>query len=433
MSLRSSALLLMGGCLMLSAVACGGNADQFPIPDAGDPDPDAGADAPEPTPDGDEPEPDGPPPPPSACPVFPTVRVTDAPGHSDQPALHWNGSNYLVVWADERAGGSDIWGTWLTADGSPMAGFGQIVIADTAQQATSPEIVPLAGGGFLVVFENCSAMTATGCTMASVESVVLGADGRPGSVAPVVISPAAAEQRRPYVAAGHGNVYVTYRDRVPASGAMPARTVARLHRLDAAGAKVDPVVTLDEASDGHYPHVATSPDRVALTYQRNKPQAEIVLALLDPALTLEREVVVRAGMESKATNPVVQWNVSRWVLAWEDERESDDEPVIYATTVTAEGATVQTPEQAYENNGNWPSIASGGLNTTLVGFYGFPGQRIFLERMEATGRLKPGQVVIDDIGRFPAVIYNPQADEYAVVYQNERIDEVKFVRFKCAD
>jgi hypothetical protein len=438
MSLRTGALFLTGAWLLLSAVGCGGNADQFPIPDAGpgDPDPDAAVNPDTDTqePDADEPDPDAEPAPPSACPVFPPVRVTNAPGHSDQPAIHWNGSNYLVVWADERSGSSDIYATWLAPDGTPMAGFGQVVIADSAQQATSPEIVPLPGGqGFIVVYENCSAMTATGCTMASVEAVVLGADGRPGSAAPVVISPAVAEQRRPYLATGHGNIYITYRDRVAASGTTPARTVARLHRLDPTGAKVDPVVTLDEGSDGHYPHVATSADRVAVTYQRNKPQAEIVLALLDPGLTMKTEAIVRAGMESKATNPVVQWNVSRWVLAWEDERESDDEPVIYTTTASADGSQVEVPEQAYEDNGNWPAIASGGRMTSLVGFYGFPGQRIFLERMEATGRLKPGQVVIDDVGRFPAVTYNDQADEYAVVYQNERIDEVKFVRFKCAD
>ena len=72
--------------------------------------------------------------------------------------------------------------------------------------------------------------------------------------------------------------------------------------------------------------------------------------------------------------------------------------------------------------------------TSLIGFYGYPGRRIFLARLEASGRLKPGQVVIDDpISAFPAVAYNDQADEYAVVYQNERLDEVMFVRFKCAD
>jgi hypothetical protein len=437
MSLRAGALLLSGIVLFAWVEGCGGNADQIPIPDGGTGgeggeggEPDAGTNL-----DADDPDPDAEPEdaPPSACPVFTPQRVTNAAGASGQPAIHWNGTNYLVVWADERGGGSDIYATWLTPTGMPMAGFGDVRIADTAQQATSPEIVPLPGGqGYLVVFENCNGTTTATCTAGSVESVVLGTDGRPNGQAPVVVSPMAAEQRRPYLAVGHGQIYVTYRDRVAASGATPARTVARLARLDSTGAQIAPVVTFDETSDGHYPHVAVSPDRVALVYQRNKPDPEIVMALLDPQLTLQREVVVRPSFDAGATNPVVQWNVQRWVLAWEDERE-DGLAGIYATVATGDGSQVDPPQRAYEENGNWPAIASGGLMTSLIGFYGFPGQRIFLARVQATGMLKPGQVVIDDVGRFPAVVYNDSADEYAVVYQNERINEVMFVRFKCAD
>ena len=106
-------------------------------------------------------------------------------------------------------------------------------------------------------------------------------------------------------------------------------------------AQVEPVVTFDNTSDGHYPHVAVSPDRVALVYQRNKPLPEIVLALLDPQLTLQREVVVRPGFDAPATNPVVQWNFQRWVLAWEDAREGDEEG-IYATVATGDGSQVET-------------------------------------------------------------------------------------------
>jgi hypothetical protein len=439
MSLRAGALLLGGVWIFFAAEGCGGNADQFPIPEAGTGgegrgDVDAGTnpdgDDPEPTPDAD-PEEDADPPPPSACPVFAPVRVSDAPRPSGQPAIHWNGTNYLVAWADERGGGSDIYAAWLTPEGRRVDGTSEIVVADTAQQATSPEIVALPGGGYLVVYENCDGVGTAICTIGSVESVVLGADGRPSGQPPVVISPMAADQRRPYVTAGHGNIYITFRDRVAAGGTRPAHTVARLARLDATGALVQPMLTFDETSDGHYPYVAVSPDRVALIYQRNKPTAEIVLVLLDPQLTVQREVVVRTGFDSDATNPVVQWNVQRWVLAWEDEREG--EAAIYATVATADGSSVGTPQRAYDENGNWPSIASGGNMTSLIGFYGFPGRRVFLARMQADGTLKPGQVVIDDVASFPAVVYNDKADEYAVVYQSERLGEVMFVRFKCAD
>ena len=122
------------------------------------------------------------------------VRVTDAPQHSGQPAVLWTGSGYLVVWADERSGGSDIFGTMLTPQGARMDGYGtDILIADTSRRATSPEIAPLptAGQGYLVVFETCDGASRDACTMGAVETVVLGPDGRPTAQAPTVISPPA--------------------------------------------------------------------------------------------------------------------------------------------------------------------------------------------------------------------------------------------------
>ncbi len=433
MSLRAGAPLLAWSILFISPVGCGGNADDFPIPEAGPPegDPDGGAGTGGSNPTGVDAAGEEEDAPPSACPVIRPLRVSDAPGVSREPAILWNGTNYLVVWADERNGGSDIFGTLLSRDGQRVAGMSEQVLVDTAQSATSPEIVklPPPAEGYLLVYENCEMPTATDCAQGSVGAVVLGADGKPTG-APITISPAVAVQRRPYLATGHGNVYVAYRDRTAATATEMARTVARVTRLDSSGMPVEPMITLDEASDGLYPHVAVSPDRVAVVYRRDKPEAQIALALFNPALTLERELVVRPGFDAEATNPVVQWNDSRWVVAWEDEREG--EAAIFATVATADGSTVQPPQRAYDENGNWPTIASGGMMTSLIGFYGYPGRRVFLARLQASGMLKPGQVVIDH-GSFPAVTYNEAADEYAVVYQSDDVDEIMFARFKCAD
>jgi hypothetical protein len=442
MNVRAGTLFLCCSWVAFSMGGCGHNVDQ-PIPEAGpgghdgqDGQKDAGAltDGDPPEPDADEGE-EAAPPPPSACPVPPPIRITQAPAHSGQPGLLWTGSGYLVVWADERNGGSDIYATKLTPEGGRLTGYPDLLVADTAERATSPEIVPLAdpAQGYLVVFENCEGPDRANCTMGSVQSVRLTADGLlPVEEAPVIVSPRAAEQRRPYLATGHGNVYVTYRDRIAAAGTTAARTVARLGRLNATGAPIPPLLTFDQTGDGHYPHVAVSPNRVALIYQRHQPDPQIVLALLDQDLAVQGELIVRSGFAGDATNPVVQWNGQGWVLAWEDERLG--EAAIYATTAAANGSTFEAPQRAYEENGNWPTIASGGMMTSLIGFYGYPGRRIFLARLEATGRLKPGQVVIDDSGSaFPAVAYNDRDGQYAVVYQNERLDEVMFVRFTCTD
>jgi hypothetical protein len=368
-------------------------------------------------------------PPPTACPVIPATRLTNAAGASLQPAIAWTGSGYLVVWGDARGGAMDIYGTMLAADGTRTGSMQDVLLADTAGQASSPEIAATGDGSFVVVFEDCDSATGTG--NCSVSSVRVGADGNPLG-GPVVVSPPVAVQRRPYVAIGHGNTYVTFRDKVDVGGVQ--KTMARLTTLDGAGAATGPGVLVHMQSNGQYPHVAIGPSQVALVYQRENPSAEIVLALFDPGLNLQQEIVVRTGMASDATNPVVQWNTTRWVVAWEDERSG--EAGIYATVVDPQGNALPA-QQAYDENGNWPTIASGGLMTSLIGFYGYPGQRVMLARVEADGSLKPGQVVLDT-GKFPAVAYNDQGGvrkmgEYAVVYENMQLQEIMFARFECQD
>jgi hypothetical protein len=409
-----------------AAVTCGGNGDDGLTPTTGG----SGGAATGGSGGGGGSGPAEPDAPPTACPVFPAVRLTNAPGDSLQPAIVWTGSGWFVAWGDARGGGMDIYGVMLAPDGSRTGDMQDVVLANTAGLASSPEIATLPGGnGFMVVFEDCDGPTAA--ANCAVSSVVVGSDGKP-LAGPVPVSPAVPVQRRPYVATGGGKVYVTFRDRVTVAGT--AKTLARLTTLDATGAPEGPGVTVHMATNGQYPHVAFGPDQVALVYQRENPTPEIVLALFDPALNFQEDIVVRAGMSSDATNPVVQWNSTRWVVAWEDQRTG--EAAIFATVVDPQGNSMPA-QQAYDENGNWPTIASGGMMTSLIGFYGYPGQHIFLSRVEADGHLKPGQVVLDT-GKFPAVAYNPNGGvrklgDYAVVYENLTLQEVMFARFECED
>lgn len=442
---------------VLIPIACGSNAGEEPMPGTGGAPaeggaggggnatgggggtlPGTGGSEPSP-PDAAEPEVQ-----PSVCMTYPILPLTGPNEDGAQPAIVWNGSNYIVVYSGGPVGTGATRGKILSAvlDATGARTVAQdTLVADTQQLATSPELVaaPVAAGAephYAVVYEECHGASTTGCAMgAAVLSTQITAAGAPKGPPVTIAPPALKVQRRPYVASAHNNVYVAYRDVVP-TDLKPDRVAARLIRLDDAGGKVGDGVVLDQMSDGHYPHVAVNDTNVALTYQRNKASSEIVLAIFDPALTLQKEVIVRGGITGDATNPVVQWNTNRWVIAWEDER--NDEARIYATVVDGDGrigpagcmGTDCEPDLAYENNGNWPAIASGGAMTSLIGFYGYPGRRVFLARLEASGKLKPGQVVLG-VGKFPSVAYNAKDDEYAVVYEDEANHRVVFGRFKC--
>jgi hypothetical protein len=372
----------------------------------------------------------------SVCPKDPIVTLagTGQMGSAAQPAIAWAGAGYLVVWEDARNGGS-IYGAMVDAKGTRLAGSeADILIADTAGSDGAPEVLALPeGAGFLVAFENCAGASC------SVDTIVLGLDGRPAAGAvPVTISPATNVQRRPYLAAGFGKIYVTFRERVMT----PPAVVARVGILDAAGAMVGTGVLAD-MTDGEFPHVAVSADgitKVAVVFKKTTAGVEdIVLTQFDPELTNAVEVPVRTASvgngtplgTTSAANPVVQWNTNAWLVAWEDERNGEAQ--IFAATVDDATSAVSTARLAYEENGNWPTIATGGRNTSLIGFYGYPGQRVFLSRISADTGLRPGQVVLDS-GKFPAVAYNKvsTADEYAVVYENDKARNIMFGTFTCA-
>ena len=54
--------------------------------------------------------------------LAPDLRITSAGGFSLEPALVWNGTEFLVTWTDQRAGGWTIYGQRISVDGDKLGG-----------------------------------------------------------------------------------------------------------------------------------------------------------------------------------------------------------------------------------------------------------------------------------------------------------------------
>ena len=80
------------------------------------------------------------------------IAVSTAPGYQDNPAVAFNGTEYFVVWTDARAGGSefDIYGARVTPAGVVLDPGG-IPIAATSSHETRPRVAS-DGNNFLVVW-----------------------------------------------------------------------------------------------------------------------------------------------------------------------------------------------------------------------------------------------------------------------------------------
>jgi hypothetical protein len=121
------------------------------------------------------------------------------------PALAWDGTNFLVVWQDTRGSSWDIYGTRVSAGGSVLDPAG-IPIATGAGDQTVPALA-WNGTNFLVVWAD-GPMAASDIYGARVSAAgsVLDPSGIP-------ISTAAGDQSEPSVASWRDDFFVVWQDR----------------------------------------------------------------------------------------------------------------------------------------------------------------------------------------------------------------------------
>jgi hypothetical protein len=210
--------------------------------------------------------------------------------------------------------------------------------------------------------------------------------------------------------------------------------VARVLKVSTSGEPTGATVAMGGGAEGLYPFVSATQDHLAVVYRRGPAggPADIALGVLDANLGVQSEVAVRSGQTGDATNPVTVWNGGGWTVAWEDQRLGD--PQIFAAGVDAGGTQVSGGNSLFDDNGNWPAIASSG-RYSLVAFYGFPaGAQVMLARVDGAGQLLGKVVQASEDGgtaRYPALAYNPNADEFALVWQDDKVGEIFFARVKC--
>lgn len=77
-----------------------------------------------------------------------------APSKRNLGGVAKTGSNYIVVWEDQRAGNSDIYAQLLNSSGVAQWTAGGIAIAATASNETQPAVVPDGSGGAIIVWTN---------------------------------------------------------------------------------------------------------------------------------------------------------------------------------------------------------------------------------------------------------------------------------------
>lgn len=260
-------------------------------------------------------------------------------GSQFQPAVAFDGSQFLVVWADTRNSattGTDIYGTFVDTLGnlSNPSGF---VVSAAANEQRAPAIAFQTGGTkYAVVWEDRSGATWD----------IRGSTVTTGGVvaAPVTIIGTAADEHAPAIAY-NGTVYLAAWETGPTLS-----LDVKGRRLNTSLANLGDLTFSTATGDQHAPSVAARPNNnfFVVWEDARGTSIDVYGRTVTSAGVLGSEVLVSGAIQTQRV-PSVTADANRFVVVWQDFRNSTLNSAIYGTRVDAAG-TVLDPSGVLLNN-----------------------------------------------------------------------------------
>jgi hypothetical protein len=316
------------------------------------------------------------------------IAISTADGNQQLPAVASDGMNSLVVWQDYRSGDtSDIYGARVTPEGTVLDPTG--VMLSTATIGQEHPAVASDGTNSLVVWQDCRNGSGSDIYGARVTS-----DGTVLDPSGVAISTAANDQALPAVAFDGTNFLVVWHDY--RGGAYPdiygTRVTSDGTVLDPSGVaistavydQVQPAVTFDGAN-----FLVAWQDGRSGSYDIYGARVTPGGSVLDPSGI----AVSRATGDQEL--PAVAFDGTNFLVVWEDQRSVSSD--IYGARVTPGGTVLDSAGIAISiaiNNQLFPAAAFDGTNFLVAWEDRWNGVSTDIY----SARVTPGGVVIDAAG-----------------------------------
>ncbi|WP_224241656.1 Ig-like domain-containing protein [Hyalangium gracile] len=315
---------------------------------------------------------------PAGTPLGSPLLVSSATGNQLAPALAFDGTNFLAVWQDERAGQGDIYGARISSAGTLLDSTG-IAISTTPQLQANPT-VEFNGTSYLVVWEdyrNASTGTDLFGARVALNGTVLDSAGLPlFALASNQTQPALTRQGTQYLLAwqdlrsGSNDVYAA---RLNSAGVV--QDAAGLPLMVAPGEQS----TVAVASNGTTPLV-TWGDARTLDIVGTRVSADGTV--LDPS-----GVTISLATNSE-TSPAVAFDGTNYLVVWQDNRGSGFD--LYGVRVSASGTVLDATgllisgSTGHQRN---PAVAFDGNNYLVVweDTRNGPSSDIFAARVSPSG------------------------------------------------
>lgn len=270
------------------------------------------------------------------------------------PSIAFDGTNYLVVWYENREGDEDIYGCVIDKSGV-VVGQQEIVIAKLTGSQSYPRVV-FDGTNYFVVWHDTrsGANDIYGCRI-NTSGTVLDPSGIP-------ICTAVSIQSYPDVCYYNPNYFVVWHDIRGGNNDIYGS------RVSASGTALDTIVICNAVFNQEYPSVTCDGTNffVAWTDNRSGGNTNIFGALVNTSGILTDSFPVCTGT-SDMSNPSVAYDGTNYLVVWYDYRVINAD--IYATRVTKSGIVIDSGGFVVCNatsNQMFPSIAFDGKNYFAV-------------------------------------------------------------------
>lgn len=341
---------------------------------------------------------------------------------------------YLVVWADGRAGGIyfDLYGQFLTGDGAPV-GDNFVIRDEAAAILNYPDVAYDSDHQrYIVVWYDMTEvdvegklLNSDGSDYGSAFNVADGASGDIRAYPSAVYHPYLDEYLVVYQGGASGD-YQVYGRRVDATGAVGTTEYAV---STAAGDQTDPDVSVDPSTGGDF--------LIVWEDGRSGTVDEIWGCQMYSTWFLGTEFEISASTTVDQLNPTVAFNpdagtAGAWLVVF--QRDETDGMEIGGWLVAADGDPAATgfyinddsgdqvyPDVAYSAYGDqwlvvWEDHRAGGVNYDIYG-----------QRVSATGSLiGPVRTIYNPAEEqaYPAVAASPAADGFVIVFSDYATNDI---------
>jgi hypothetical protein len=314
------------------------------------------------------------------------IVVSAGTDFQGDPAVTFDGTNYVVVWSDMRGGNSDIYGARVARDGTVLDTSGLALVADSAEQF-APAVVYDRTNVLLVWEDTRSDLFGDiyGARISS-EGAVLDSSGFP-------ISGATSWQGSPAVALGDTDMLVVWHDARTSwfTDVYGARVTSAGEVLDPAGIGIS---TLEQYQ--WYPRVAFDGTNYLVVWQDEHGHGLIFAGrVASDGRVLDPQGFQIGGAEDMAS-PAVAFDGTHNAVVWNDARTGPADMNVYGARVNGDGVVLDPQSIAVSTaatSQERPSVAFDGAEFLAV----WDETRDYSRDVRGT-RLTPGGVLLDTFG-----------------------------------